>query len=41
VDYKTKQATIGTKKGASVPKTEILAALEKIEYQGRFVEGRE
>jgi hypothetical protein len=39
VDFEAKQATVGTKKGEPVPLKEILAALEKIKYRGRPVEG--
>jgi hypothetical protein len=36
VDYEKKQATVGTKKGQSVPRSEILAALKAIGYTGTF-----
>jgi hypothetical protein len=39
VDFESKQATVGTKKGEAVPMKDILAALEKINYRGRPVEG--
>jgi hypothetical protein len=38
VDFETKQATIGTRAGAAVPTSEILAALKSIGYQGQLVD---
>lgn len=38
VDYESKQATVGTAAGESVPKQEIIAALESIRYRGTFVQ---
>ena len=37
VDYPSGQATIGTAPGQSVPREEILTALESIRYKGEFV----
>lgn len=38
MDYETKLATVGTEPGKSVPKAELLAALESIGYKGEIVE---
>lgn len=37
VDYATRLATIGTERGRSVPREEILNALKSIGYSGEFV----
>jgi copper chaperone CopZ len=38
VDYETKQATIGTKKGAALPMAEIIAGLKSIGYVGELAQ---
>jgi hypothetical protein len=38
VDYETRQATIGTEPGKTVPTAELLGALEKIGYRGEIVD---
>jgi hypothetical protein len=37
VNYKQKQATIGTAPGHDVPKAEILKALDSLSYRGEFI----
>lgn len=38
IDYESARATIGTERGRTVPRDEILAALKSIGYGGTFVE---
>ena len=36
--YEKRQAVVGVAKAGDIPRDEILAALEKVSYQGRFVD---